>query len=156
MQPTFRQVPPNVPFSRSATVLSAKRSSTIELPEPVPMTARSKCRGAGAGRRSEAEELLTRPSCPYVTAVARESVRERAGARPRVSKDMSPGGRTRSADALCRVKAQSGYHGADPLTNRQRGHHGEHIHPRRPAPRGRDRLRLRGAVRDEGAQGRRR
>src|SRR3954453_6931552 len=139
MQPTFRQVPPNVPFSRSATVLSAKRSSTIELPDPVPMTARSKCRGAGAGRRSEAEGLLTRPSCPYVTAVGRESVQERAGARRRGSKDMSPGGRTRSAGALCRVKAQSGYHGADPLTNRQRGHHGENTPPPPPTPRARDR-----------------
>src|SRR6188472_607995 len=58
MQPTLRQVPPNVPFSRIATLRSANRSSTIELPDPVPMIARSKCRG-----RDPADGVLTSPSC---------------------------------------------------------------------------------------------
>src|SRR5438132_403313 len=43
MQPTFRQVPPKVPPSMSATCLSSKSGVTRELPEPVPMIARSKC-----------------------------------------------------------------------------------------------------------------
>ena len=41
MQPTFRQVPPKTPCSTIATSRSANRSSTIELPEPVPMMTRS-------------------------------------------------------------------------------------------------------------------
>jgi hypothetical protein len=42
MQPTFRQVPPKMPFSTMATRRSANRLSMIELPDPVPMTATSK------------------------------------------------------------------------------------------------------------------
>ncbi len=57
MQPTLRQVPPNVPFSRMATFQSAKESSTIVLPEPEPMTARSK-------RRAEPEEGVTPHPAP--------------------------------------------------------------------------------------------
>ena len=41
MQPTFRQVPPNVPRSTIATFRSANRRFTIVFPEPVPMTTRS-------------------------------------------------------------------------------------------------------------------
>ena len=41
MQPTFRQVPPNVPRSTIATFQSANRRFTIVFPEPVPMITRS-------------------------------------------------------------------------------------------------------------------
>src|SRR5688500_14523491 len=44
MQPTFRHVPPKTPCSTSATSRWANRSSTIELPEPVPLTASAWCR----------------------------------------------------------------------------------------------------------------
>ena len=42
MQPTFRQVPPNVPCSQMATLLASYRSSRMLLPDPVPMMVRSK------------------------------------------------------------------------------------------------------------------
>ena len=41
MQPTLRQVPPNVPCSTSATSRCSNRASRNELPEPEPMTIRS-------------------------------------------------------------------------------------------------------------------
>ncbi len=41
MQPRFRQVPPYGPSSTMATDQSANRSSTMVLPEPVPMMTRS-------------------------------------------------------------------------------------------------------------------
>jgi hypothetical protein len=41
MQPTLRQVPPNRPRSTIATSQSSNSGPTIELPEPVPMIARS-------------------------------------------------------------------------------------------------------------------
>src|SRR6476659_5857137 len=43
MHPTLRQVPPKVPPSMTATRLSSKSGVTSELPEPLPMMARSKC-----------------------------------------------------------------------------------------------------------------
>ena len=43
MHPAFRHVPPNRCGSAIATVRWEKRSSRIELPEPVPMTSTSKC-----------------------------------------------------------------------------------------------------------------
>ncbi len=42
MQPTLRQVPPKVPFSRIAVRHVLNRRSAMELPEPLPMIARSK------------------------------------------------------------------------------------------------------------------
>src|SRR5947209_18584030 len=43
MHPTFRQVPPKTPCSTMATRLPSNSGVTSELPEPVPMMARSKC-----------------------------------------------------------------------------------------------------------------
>jgi hypothetical protein len=42
MQPTLVQVPPKVPDSMIATRLPSKSGVTRELPEPVPMIAKSK------------------------------------------------------------------------------------------------------------------
>ncbi|MFC5121824.1 hypothetical protein ACFPN7_48520 [Amycolatopsis halotolerans] len=41
MQPTFRQVPPNTPFSTMAVRRSANSGPRIEFPDPVPMITRS-------------------------------------------------------------------------------------------------------------------
>ena len=41
MQPTFRQVPPKVPFSTMAVFLPANPGPRIEFPDPVPTITRS-------------------------------------------------------------------------------------------------------------------
>src|SRR3978361_54600 len=62
MQPTLRQVPPKVPDSMIATRLPSKSGVTSELPEPVPMIARSKSATASAYCRQAARTGMA--ACP--------------------------------------------------------------------------------------------
>src|ERR1700712_1864290 len=76
MQPTFRQVPPKVPDSMIATPLPSKSGVTSELPDPVPMIARSKSATAASLRRDGPD--------PPISGSARLPCRARSAAVRRV------------------------------------------------------------------------
>jgi hypothetical protein len=87
MQPTLRQVPPKRPGSTIAIFWSANRSSMIVLPEPEPITHRSKWRTEPivpvlAGHVWRAEKAFAAEHRHFLTA-------------PDLSTVMSPGTRRR-------------------------------------------------------------
>src|SRR3954453_10789462 len=115
MHPTFRQVPPKMPSSSRATRRSANCSSMIELPEPVPMTARSKW---SKSRCSEAFEGRPTPSILPLGApggTARLVIRCRRGG----SQPMRRNGSTWTRNALCLVKVDNGYGPDRPRIDRE-------------------------------------